>query len=351
MTPRDTLPPPSFFTRRSVRGFLAQLALLLCLAGLLAFFAINASRTVARHSIATGFDFLSSRASFELGSNPIGFRAGDSFFEAFLAGVANTLAVSAASIIIATLLGVLLGIFRLSRNPLARALSGAYVEIVRNVPLLLQMLFWYAIITKALPSPRQALVPVENFFLSNRGFYFPLPEYQPAFFWLFITLVATTALLINARKKISDSTTIGRIVATLWRWKFALGTGLLIIFFIYTGTPTIEVPQLKGFNFSGGGYVTPECTAVFLGLTIYTAAFIAENVRSGILGVGAGQHDAAEAIGLRPVAIMRYVIFPQALRIIVPPLTSQYLNVVKNSSLAVAVGYADIVRVSTIVIS
>jgi len=338
-------------TRRTIYNTLVQLGLLLGLAGLITYFAVNASRNLEARSIATGFSFLWNKASFELGANLTGFRAGDTFADAFAAGVVNTLAVSIASIVVATLVGIIVGVVRLSRNPLAKTLAIAYIEVLRNIPLLLQMLFWYAIVTKTLPSPRQALNPVEGVFLSNRGAYAPLPDN--------LTLVVGGVLLLalwlglSVLLKRTQLTDVNGPPG--WRKLYQYRHFIYLVyglgFLTLLVTTATNVPELKGFNFRGGGYVPPECVAVFLALTIYTSAFIAENVRSGILGVDKGQLEAAQAVGLKPSTTMAYIVFPQALRIIVPPVASQYLNIVKNSSLAVAVGYADIMRVATIVVS
>lgn len=338
-------------TRRTLYNVLVQLGLLLGLAGLITYFAVNASRNLEARSIASGFSFLGNKASFELGANLTGFRAGDTFADAFIAGVVNTLAVSIASIVVATLVGIVIGVVRLSRNPLAKSLAIGYVEVLRNIPLLLQMLFWYAIVTKTLPTPRQALNPMEGVFLTNRGAYAPLPDNATLILGLVLLGIVWWGLSVLLKRYLGENTVTNSGWRKLYQARYIIyliyGLGLLMVL-IATAS---NVPELKGFNFRGGGYVPPECVAVFLALTIYTSAFIAENVRSGILGVDKGQLEAAQAVGLKPSTTMAYIVFPQALRIIVPPVASQYLNIVKNSSLAVAVGYADIMRVATIVVS
>ena len=338
-------------TTRTLYNVLVQLGLLLGLAGLITYFAVNASRNLEARSIASGFSFLGNKASFELGANLTGFRAGDTFADAFIAGVVNTLAVSIASIVVATLVGIVIGVVRLSRNPLAKSLAIGYVEVLRNIPLLLQMLFWYAIVTKTLPTPRQALNPMEGVFLTNRGAYAPLPDNATLILGLVLLGIVWWGLSVLLKRYLGENTVTNSGWRKLYQARYIIyliyGLGLLMVL-IATAS---NVPELKGFNFRGGGYVPPECVAVFLALTIYTSAFIAENVRSGILGVDKGQLEAAQAVGLKPSTTMAYIVFPQALRIIVPPVASQYLNIVKNSSLAVAVGYADIMRVATIVVS
>jgi general L-amino acid transport system permease protein len=242
----------------------------------------------ARH-IASGFGFLSREAGFEIGESfLLRYNAGDSYARALVVGVSNTLAAAAIGIVLATLLGGAIGLARLARNALLRALAGAYVELLRNVPLLVQLFFWYALITEALPGPREALSPLPGVFLTNRGIFFPVPG---------------------------------------------------------------SVPELNGFNFAGGTALSPEFAALLIGLATYTAAFIAEIVRAGILAIERGQVDAAYALGLTRWQVTRLVVLPQALRVIVPPLTSQYLNLTKNSSLAVAIGYPDLVSIANTTIN
>lgn len=333
-----------------VRGFLIQAGLVIFLAAAVSFFVGNAAVNLAKNSLTTGFGFLGSAASFELGESITGFTAGDTFLEAFYAGIANTLSVSVVSIIAATIIGALVGVARLSSNPLVRSLAGGYVELVRNIPLILQMMFWYAVISRSLPSPRQALQPVEGLFLSNRGVNFPTLRMDAPYLWIAVGLTALLVLLLALRRSARITKWRRRTADALRdrRLPFALSAAILALLL---ATSTIEAPRQAGFGFSGGASISPEFTAVFFGLTIYTAAFIAENVRSGILGVSRGQTEAAAALGLRGSLTMRLIILPQALRVVVPPLASQYLNIVKNSSLAVAVGFPDIMRVATIVIS
>ena len=242
----------------------------------------------ARH-IASGFGFLSREAGFEIGESfLLRYNAGDSYARALVVGVSNTVAVAAIGIVLATLLGGAIGLARLARNAMLRALAGAYVEFLRNVPLLVQLFFWYALITEALPGPREALSPLPGVFLTNRGIFFPVPG---------------------------------------------------------------SMPELNGFNFAGGTALSPEFAALLIGLATYTAAFIAEIVRAGILAIERGQVDAAYALGLTRWQVTRLVVLPQALRVIVPPLTSQYLNLTKNSSLAVAIGYPDLVSIANTTIN
>lgn len=324
--------------------------MILCLLAALAFFIGNASANLAKTSTSLGFGFIWSRASFELGEGITGFVAGDSVLAAFWAGVVNTLLVSLASIVAATVLGIAIGVLRLSANPLSRFITSGYIEFMRNIPLILQMLFWYAVITRSLPTPRKALSPVEGFYFTNRGVYFPAMHLPPVAFWALLALAALllAAVVARATGDVTDRRQTG------WR---ALGDframgGIVVLMLAVLGTcGTLEVPAISGLNFRGGALITPEFAAVFLGLSIYSAAFIAENVRSGILGVCAGQKEAAASLGLRNGQTMRLVVLPQALKISVPPIASQYLDIVKNSSLAVAIAYPEIMRVATVVIS
>ncbi len=257
------------------------------MAALLAAAGFLISNTVAnleaRH-IASGFGFLEREAGFEIGESFfLRYDAGQSYLRALMVGLVNTLAVSAIGIVAASVFGTAVGLLRFSKNAILKGVAAAYVEFLRNVPLLVQLFFWYALVTDALPAPRQALEPLPHVFLSNRGIF--LPSFS-------------------------------------------------------------SVPVLEGFNFAGGVAISPEFAALLVGLSVYTAAFIAEIVRAGILAVPRGQYDASSALGLRSAAQMRFVILPQALRVIVPPLASQYLNLTKNSSLAVAIGYPDLVSIA-----
>jgi general L-amino acid transport system permease protein len=296
--------------------------------------------------IATGFGFLDREAGLPIAESLIEYDPSMTYFRALLVGVLNTLKVAVVGIILATILGTLLGVARLSKNWLLARLAGAYIEIVRDLPLLLQLLFWYALL-QALPGPRQAINPVTGVFLSNRGLKLPFFEWDSAHSWALLAFVA------------------GLVGTFLWRrvararqmqdgqprpvWPVALGllVGLPLAVWAAMGAPfTPDIPSLRGFNFSGGLNVSPEFFALLLGLTLYTAGFIAEIVRAGILAVSGGQWEAAEALGLQRRRVMSLIVLPQAMRVIIPPMTSQFLNITKNSSLAVAIGYQDIVSIA-----
>jgi len=266
------------------RQLLVQAALAAALALAAWYFVSNTAANLEARRIASGFAFLWREAGFEIGETAgLAYSAADSYLRALAIGLANTFRIALIGIVFATALGALLGLARLSPNWLLAKLAGAYVEVIRNVPLLVQLFFWYAVISENLPGPAEALNPLPGVFLSNRGIFFPLP---------------------------GDS------------------------------------PVLSGFNFAGGATLSPEFAALLVGLVTYTAAFIGEIVRAGILSVDRGQIEAAYSLGLARRAAMRFVVLPQALRLIVPPMTSQYLNLTKNSSLAVAIGYPDLVSIA-----
>jgi general L-amino acid transport system permease protein len=258
----------------------------------------------------------------------------------------NTLLVSVIGIFFATVIGFLIGLGRLSPNWLLSRISGGYVELVRNLPLLFQILFWYLAVLSALPNPRQSISLFGSFFLSNRGFVIPKPiasaGLEPFALAVLIAIVASLLLRRYARRQLFE---FGRLI-TIWPYVVGLLIGLPLVASLVSGAPvTFEMPELKGFNFSGGSRIIPEFVALTLALSIYTAAFIAEIVRAGIQSVHKGQMEAGASLGLARGSTLRLIVVPQALRVILPPLTNQYLNLTKNSSLAVAIGYPDLFSV------
>lgn len=321
-------------------------ALVLGLVGLGVWYLVsNTLHNLSVRNISTGFDFLHREAGFAIGESVIDYTPADTYGRAIWVGILNTLRVSVLGIVLATLLGTVLGIARLSRNWLVSRVANAYIEVMRNVPLLLQLFFWYAIITEVMPGPRQALNPVTGVFISNRGL--KLPSLQgDALDWVLAGLgmaIVLAVLIAHWAKKRQDAT--GRVFP-LGRVVLGLLAACPAAAWLLSGAPlSLDMPELKGFNFVGGVTLTPEFAALLAGLVIYTSAFVAEVVRSGIQSVGAGQWEAAGSLGLSRARMLRLVILPQALRVIVPPMTSQYLNLTKNSSLAVAIGYPDIVSV------
>ncbi|WP_029006759.1 amino acid ABC transporter permease [Azospirillum halopraeferens] len=312
----------------------------------------NTLDNLARRSIATGFDFLSREASFGIGESLIDYHPRDSYGYAFLVGVLNTLKVAVIGVVLATIIGTVVGIARLSSNWLVAKLASAYVEIVRNVPPLLQLFFWYAVVTESMPPVRQALNPLPGIYLSQRGLWFPVPAADPVWGAMGIALlVGIVAAFVMRRWAAARQARTGQpfptVLATL-----GLVLGLPLLVYLGGGAPTdMDVPQLAGFNFRGGMTISPEFFAILTGLVIYTAGFIAEVVRSGILAVNWGQTEAARSLGLPGGQTLRLVVLPQALRVIVPPLTSQYLNLTKNSSLALAIGYPDLVSIANTMIN
>jgi general L-amino acid transport system permease protein len=329
------------FSASRARAIAAQAALVVLILALAWFFFDNARANIAAQRMRTGLDFFWNTAGFGLVQTLIPYDETSTYFRAFLAGIANTLLVSALGIVLATVIGFVVGIGRLSSNWLIARLCGGYVEIVRNLPLLFQILFWYLAVLANLPGPRDSLSFL-GLHVNNRGLILPRPLFGEGAGWVLAAFGAgvVIALLFRAYARRRQAET-GEILPA---GRVALGAivGLPLIAFLLTGAPVaIEVPELRGFNFVGGVRVIPEFVALLIALSTYTAAFIAEIVRAGILAVQRGQTEAAYSLGLRRSLALRLIVVPQAMRVIVPPLTNQYLNLTKNSSLAVAIGYPD----------
>ena len=327
------------------RGIVIQVAVLLAVALFIAFITFNTITNLKSAGLATGFGFLDDPAFFDINQPLIEYNSQSSFARALLVGFLNTVMVSVLGIIAATIIGVVAGVLRLSSNWLISRLVTSYVEFVRNVPVLLQIIFWWALLT-GLPKVRDSLSLGDTAFLNNRGVRVPAPLTEPGFGWVLAALAAgiVIAILITrwARKR-QDLT--GQIFPTGWT-TIGLIIGLPLIVYFALGQPLgWEIPRRTRFNFQGGINITPELIALWLALATYTGAFIAEIVRAGILSVSRGQSEAAFALGLRPNLTMQKIILPQALRVIIPPLTSQYLNLTKNSSLAIVIGYQDLVSI------
>jgi general L-amino acid transport system permease protein len=346
MVASETPPPVAVVQNPKVRGALYQLALVLVLAWLGYQFALNATANLGARNIASGLGFLHNTAGFGINLALIPYDETDSYGRAFLVGLLNTLLVSGLGIVLSTLVGFAVGIGRLSSNWLVAHLAGGYVELIRNLPLLFQILFWYLAVLGALPGPRQSLSVLGTVFINNRGFVVPAFRPTEGFGYVMAALclgvLATIVLGLWAKRR-RDRT--GRSIS-IWRQSLALIFGLPLAAFAATGLPlALELPRIVGFNFVGGTRIIPEFVALLVALSTYTAAFIAEVVRAGILAVPRGQAEAGLALGLRRGQLLRLVLLPQALKIIVPPLTNQYLNLTKNSSLAVAIGYPDLFAV------
>jgi general L-amino acid transport system permease protein len=303
----------------------------------------NVTGNLARRQLGIDFGFLAGRASFEFGENLVGYRPGDTFLDAFSAGLANTVLVAVVGIVLTTIVAVALALMRLSANRLARNVARGWIELIRNTPLLLQLLFWHQLVIRQLPGPRQAWQVLPDVFLSNRGLYFPAAEAQPAFGQAVVALAVGVALAVVLRRSLPE----GRRGAA---WFAAMALPVVVLLF-GAEPPVITRPELRGFNFQGGVSLSPEFVALVIALTVYQAAFMAETLRSGIMGVAKGQTEAAASLGLKRGQALRLIVFPQALRIVIPPVTSQYLSLTKNSSLAVVIGYPDLVRVSSVTIS
>jgi general L-amino acid transport system permease protein len=336
----------SFLYRPEVRQVIYQVVLVVALSALFYYLISNTTANLRKQNIASGFGFIDRTAGFDVSQHLIDFDNSMTYRRAFLVGLLNTLLVAGLGIVLATVLGFVIGISRLSTNWLVARLATVYVEIIRNVPPLLQLFFWYFAVLKSLPVPRQSYVVPGGGFINVRGLYLPAPVPQPGFeaVWLAILLgiVASFVIYLFARRRQMQT---GKQFPVLWT-SLALIVLVPLAVFVFVGQPLIfDYPELKGFNFQGGMVMQPEFLALLLGLSFYTASYIAEIVRSGIQGVSKGQKEAAMAIGLSKGQSLRLVVIPQAMRIIIPPLTSQFLNLTKNSSLAVAIGYPDLVSV------
>ena len=342
------LAPPrvAIYNRPKIRAVFYQLVLLAALLWLGFEFALNAKANLDAQKITSGFGFLDNTAGFGINQSLIAYNESDTYARVFFVGLLNTLLVAAIGIVLATILGFFVGIARLSRNWLVARLAGGYVELIRNLPLLFQILFWYLAVLGTLPPPRQSISLFGEIFLNNRGIIVPAPvagEGAGAVIAvLVLSVIATIALRLWAKRR---QIRTGRQFPLLWTG-LALVVAPPLVALVVMGFPIgFERPELRGFNFVGGVRLLPEFVALLLALTTYTAAFIAEVVRAGVLAVPRGQTEAAFALGLRRGLTLRLIVVPQALRVIVPPLTNQYLNLTKNSSLAVAVGYPDLFAV------
>jgi general L-amino acid transport system permease protein len=342
----------AWWNDRRVRGILYQVLVLGGVLLLAAYLVSNTLDNLASRNIATGFGFLDREAGFGVSESVIDYSPADSYFKVLIVGLLNTLKVSLLGIVLATIIGTLAGIARLSRNWLLARFATIYVEGLRNIPVLLQLFFWYSLITEALPGPRQALNPLPGVFLSARGLKLPEPAWQTTHLWMAVAFVlAIVAAWLIGRWAKQRRERTGQLFPTL-QVSAALIVGLPVLVWLTSGAPLgMNMPELRGFNFDGGLTVTPEFTALLVGLVLYTGTFIAEIVRGGILAVAHGQTEAGLALGLSRGQVLRLIILPQALRVIIPPLTSQYLNLTKNSSLAVAIGFPDLVSTANTAIN
>lgn len=343
-------PRPALISRiindPKARSFCIQAAVFGCMALVLTMASLNTARNLERAGIASGFGFLGHASGFDISQSLIEHSRSSVYGRVFFVGLLNTLLVSGVSIVFATIIGFLVGILRLSPNWLMNRMALVFIEVVRNVPLLLQLLFWYIAILNPLPGPKVAFEFLGSIFLCNRGLIVPKPVFEPGSGVVLIALLAAVAGVVcmavwaKRRQRLTGKRFPVFLAST------CLLIGLPLIALAASGFPVKwDLPVLQGFNFKGGVTMQPEFTALALALTLFTASFIAENVRSGIEAVPKAQIEAARALGIKPVRILRLVVIPQAMRVIIPPLTSQYLTLVKNSSLAVVIGYPDLVSV------
>lgn len=344
MSQRPTVKRDFSFSNPAVRAWLYQIIAIVAVLAVAGYLIHNTIINLASRGITSGFGFLERSAGFGIVQHLIDYTEGDTYARVFLVGLTNTLLVSALCIVFASFLGFFIGLARLSDNWLLRKISNIYIETFRNIPPLLQIFFWYFAVLRNLPGPRQALNAFDLAFVSNRGLYIPWPEYAagsgPFLIAVLLALVITFALYRYNKQHQLKTGQLRRTwpVAIVMFIMFPLLTSLL------AGSPMHwDIPELRGFNYRGGFVLIPELAALTLALSIYTSSFIAEVIRSGIQSVPYGQHEAARSLGLPNPVTLRQVIIPQAMRVIIPPLTSQYLNIVKNSSLAAAIGYPDMV--------
>jgi general L-amino acid transport system permease protein len=340
---------PSWFVRLwtcEPRALIVQAALLMTIAGFIAFLGMNLAANVARLNIALDFGFLGRPAGFEIAQTPIAYSEGATYFRAFLVALINTILVAVGSIVFATIIGFIVAMARLSSNPLLSSLALAYVEAVRNIPLLLQLFFWYFAALGPLPLPRQSLTFLDLVFLNKRGLSVPAPIAEPSF--LGFAVVASVALLASLflfRQALRHRIKTGQTSYRLW----TAGAACLLVpiaAVMILGSPiSWDVPRLEGFNVNGGIAIIPEFLAMVIGMSVYGGAFVAELIRGGIASIGRGQVEAGLALGLPRRLIYSKIVIPQALRAIVPPLSAQYINLVKTSSLASAIGYPDLMLI------
>ncbi|RQV69627.1 ABC transporter permease subunit [Burkholderia cenocepacia] len=333
------------WTDPKLRSVIYQFVAVVAVISLVWFLVTNTIHNLAAHNIASGFGYLTQPAGFAISESWLPYSPLDTYGYAILVGLTNTLRVAVIGIVAATILGTLTGIARVSRNPLLSSIASAYVEVVRNIPLLIQLFFWYVLITQVMPAPRDAYVLLPDVFLSNRGLAFPtmVGASASSMAGSLCVVLMLSAVLWRLRERHRVRT---GAVHSYWRYIVVAVVAIPLAAYLMSGRDIrLQVPALSGFNFTGGASVSPEFTTLMLGLVIYTAAYIGEIVRAGIRAVDRGQWEAARSIGLSNGKVLRLVVLPQALRVIIPPLASQYLNFVKNSSLAVAIGFPDIVAV------
>ena len=331
---------------KKIQGYFYQLLTLALVITGIYYIVQNTAANMLSLGLAHGFDFLGVESQFDIQMTLIDYSPTSSYFDAFIVGLLNTLLVAVIGILFATILGFSFGIMRLSSNWLVAKIAETYIEVIRNIPLLLQIFFWYFAVLRALPRPKESFELWDSIYLNNRGLHLPDPNFGDGssiiFNLLWVTVIISIIIFIWAKQRQNKT---GRTFPAFYV-STSLILGVFLISLIATGVPvTFAIPELKGFNFKGGLKLIPELVALTFALSMYTAAFIAEVVRAGILAVSKGQTEAARSVGLKEGLVLRLIIIPQALRVIVPPLTNQYLNLTKNSSLAAAIAYPDLVLV------
>ena len=349
ITPQKRPPRPRMqfsLQNEQFKGLLWQILVIGIAVFIIGYLWSNAIHNLSVRRISTGFTFLGREAGMPITDTWVAYSPRDTYLWAFIVGIVNTLRVAAIGIVLATILGTLIGIARLSANWLLSRLAAIYVETLRDIPLLLQVLFWY-VLMQGLPPARGAWKPIAGVFLSNRGLIIPgIPLEEGQFAIIGLAVLGFAAFHWIRRQLIARQVADGQ-PRLIWPYGVLLVIVVPALVSWLSGvTWTVSMPQLRGFNFAGGWTIAPEYFALLIALVTYTSAFIAEIVRSGIQSVHKGQWDAAVALGLKRSFVLKQIILPQALRVIIPPLTSQYLNLTKNSSLAVAIGYQDIVSVA-----
>jgi general L-amino acid transport system permease protein len=348
---RVSTPQDRWYNNPTFRSIAVQVIMVVAVVGTIAWFTNNTVTNLRERGIASGFGFLGQRAGFDM-TTFLNTNSSSTYGYMLLAGLVDTIIVAVLAIVIATILGLIVGIARLSNNWLIRTIATVYVEFFRNIPPLIVILFWYLGVLATLPDIRNALQLGPDFSLSNRGIFMPRPVFGPSFHFVVIAFVVSVVIAYAVRTWAHRRRmATGQGFPAGW-----VALGIIVVLtggvFIATGDPlTFEVPVKTRFNINGGWTVSPEFASLFLALGVYTASFIAEIVRSGIMAVSHGQTEAARALGLRGGHVLRLVVLPQALRVIIPPLSSEYLNITKNTSLAVAVGYADLVAIGNNVLN
>ena len=336
----------SALRNQKIRGILFQILTMLGLIAFLWYIGSNTMSNVEQRGIKTGFDFLSSTAGFSIDETPIEFSSTDTHGRVFLVGLSNTLIITFFGIIFASILGLVIGVLRLSNNWIIKKMAAAYIDIFRNIPVLLQILFWYNVVLSALPGPKQSIEFFQSIFINNRGLYIPMPELNTTTISVILSFIVIIigAIFLNkwANKRQEETGEDFPVILVVLASMLIVP---IIFYFIGGSNFNFDYPVLGGFNFNGGKVISPEFLALTFALVIYTATFIAEAVRSGIEAVNKGQKEAASSLGLSSYKSLKLVVLPQAVRIAIPPIINQYLNLAKNSSLAAAVGYPEMITV------